>query len=575
MTALQSIFYWLFDTAVAQALLLALAALYICIDPQPARRVRVTVVTLLGSLLIAILTASPVLPRWSVHAINVKAPERLPWLQQSPLETTAAAPAVTVSTTPITAPFTFPWREAIAIAFLLAAAVLLARFVRALVAVHQLRRRSAALAHHNNIPILANNTLVSPLACGLLRPAIITPPHLAHSDLALAHELAHIHHCDPLIRALERLAAVVLFYQPAFYLLRRQLHRDQEHLADIAAARLSDPITYAESLLQLATHARPDLALAMAAPKSDLLRRVEALFRHGQRWHARTSRGFTTLATLLALAAATLAASLTFSASTLAGDARAAELRGVAYLLRTQSTDGGWLTHIGTAPTALAGRALLQAGVPHDHPQLLRAKAYLLDAQQPDGSFRGDAEPAYQTAVTLGFFAALNDPESQTAITRGKSFLRSLDRRNAPVGDWYKSGRTIRISDERSADTVLDSYGRITYAQWKSLTYADLNPRDRWVQMTARWLESHWSVEHHPGTGSHDGHHFYLLAAARTLNTTGTTTLPWRADMTHYLLKTQSPSGAWTNGNSPRWLEDQPALVTAYALLTLQESRPQ
>jgi squalene-hopene/tetraprenyl-beta-curcumene cyclase len=33
---------------------------------------------------------------------------------------------------------------------------------------------------------------------------------------------------------------------------------------------------------------------------------------------------------------------------------------------------------------------------------------------------------------------------------------------------------------------------------------------------------------------------------------------------------TQQPDGRWINETSNRWMEDDPALVTAYSLLTLQ-----
>jgi squalene-hopene/tetraprenyl-beta-curcumene cyclase len=39
------------------------------------------------------------------------------------------------------------------------------------------------------------------------------------------------------------------------------------------------------------------------------------------------------------------------------------------------------------------------------------------------------------------------------------------------------------------------------------------------------------------------------------------------------LISTQKPDGSWINDNT-RWLEGDPNLVTAYALLALSYSRP-
>ena len=46
----------------------------------------------------------------------------------------------------------------------------------------------------------------------------------------------------------------------------------------------------------------------------------------------------------------------------------------------------------------------------------------------------------------------------------------------------------------------------------------------------------------------------------------------WRADLVATLAKRQKPDGSWTN-DADRWMEGDPNLVTAYALLALQESR--
>ena len=54
----------------------------------------------------------------------------------------------------------------------------------------------------------------------------------------------------------------------------------------------------------------------------------------------------------------------------------------------------------------------------------------------------------------------------------------------------------------------------------------------------------------------------------RWVTDTGGRRHPWARDLAMELSHRQEPSGAWVNRN-PRWLEDNPVLVTAYALLAL------
>jgi squalene-hopene/tetraprenyl-beta-curcumene cyclase len=46
--------------------------------------------------------------------------------------------------------------------------------------------------------------------------------------------------------------------------------------------------------------------------------------------------------------------------------------------------------------------------------------------------------------------------------------------------------------------------------------------------------------------------------------------IDWKNDLAIKVMGTQQPDGRWINETSNRWMEDDPALVTAYSLLTLQ-----
>ena len=118
----------------------------------------------------------------------------------------------------------------------------------------------------------------------------------------------------------------------------------------------------------------------------------------------------------------------------------------------------------------------------------------------------------------------------------------------------------------------------MTYAGFKSLIHAGLTAEDPRVRAAFDWIRNNWTFEENPGLGQ-QGLYYYLHAAARALNANqmDTITTPdgivhdWRAELIDALLASQSESGSWQN-DAPRWLEGEPVLATAYALLALEEA---
>jgi squalene-hopene/tetraprenyl-beta-curcumene cyclase len=78
----------------------------------------------------------------------------------------------------------------------------------------------------------------------------------------------------------------------------------------------------------------------------------------------------------------------------------------------------------------------------------------------------------------------------------------------------------------------------------------------------------------------YQGLFYYYLTMARALKAFGATTLTdgdgvardWRKDLRGILFRTQSDNGSWQNVRSSRWMEEDPVLVTSYALLALAET---
>lgn len=134
----------------------------------------------------------------------------------------------------------------------------------------------------DRVELLVSDRIESPVAFPGLRPAIVLPA--ADTDpaavrFALAHEWSHVERGDLRRWCLTTFAQAVLFYQPLFWWLRRQLRLSQDYLADARAAAAGDPADYAAYLVALARRrcAAPALALGVADRRSHLTRRVHML----------------------------------------------------------------------------------------------------------------------------------------------------------------------------------------------------------------------------------------------------------------------------------------------------------
>ncbi len=149
-----------------------------------------------------------------------------------------------------------------------------------------------------------------------------------------------------------------------------------------------------------------------------------------------------------------------------------------------------------------------------------------------------------------------------------------------PDGGFYYTCAAGGTSQAGQADNgALRSYGSMTYAGLKSLIYAGLAPDDPRVTAAKKWLAKNYNVKTNPGMGD-SGLYYYYHTCAKTLSAAGmkSVTTPdgkkhnWRSELVSELARRQAGDGSWTNENA-RWLEDDPNLVTAYALLALSYCR--
>src|SRR5262249_27058355 len=142
----------------------------------------------------------------------------------------------------------------------------------------------ARLRHSATIRLDAN--VSTPCVFGLFRPCILLPEFLMASEraqqmiFALAHESSHLLRGDLWSWRLVRLGQFALWFQPAYWWLRRQTRLCQDFLADRDATTVGKPADLADFLVQLARFQQyplPVAALSMRSRRTDLFRRINML----------------------------------------------------------------------------------------------------------------------------------------------------------------------------------------------------------------------------------------------------------------------------------------------------------
>jgi len=132
---------------------------------------------------------------------------------------------------------------------------------------------------------------------------------------------------------------------------------------------------------------------------------------------------------------------------------------------------------------------------------------------------------------------------------------------------------------KKSPDGGLRSYGSMSYAGFKSMLYAGLKPDDPRVKAAVTWLRKHYDLKANPGLND-AGLFYYYHLLSKALSVHGEDQFTddkgkahdWRAELVAELAGRQNADGSWVNKNR-QWLETDPNLVTAYALLALAQCR--
>jgi len=260
--------------------------------------------------------------------------------------------------------------------------------------------------------------------------------------------------------------------------------------------------------------------------------------------------------------------------------------------------------------TAICTMALLAAQNPSYNPVILRARQWLIDHQvedpQPDSPINGGLgygdhgkhsdmnntftalEAIYYTkqlaadkplagAKDLNWAAAIKFIQScQNLPSVNKQSWVSDDPKDAG-GFVYDPGSSKSTATTNAQGRVsLHSYGSISYAGLMSYIYCDVNRDDPRVTSVYNWLSDNFTVDENPGMGP-QGLYYYLHMMTKGLTISGHDSLQlkdgrnvdWRHEVAMKLINLQKADGSWANENG-RWWEHDPALVTAYSVMSLE-----
>ncbi len=202
------------------------------------------------------------------------------------------------------APRALAWRDllaAVAVAWALGAAAMLARLGAGLLAVRRLVRGASPLddpawrrdaddaARALSLPrpaaLLSSDETEVPLTAGVLRPVLVLPRAARawgaeRRRVVLLHELAHVRRRDTLARLAAEVVAALYWFHPLAHAAVRRLLRDGERAADdlvlTAGTRPSDYAAQLVAIVKSLTAPPERWALAMARP-SQVEERVRAI----------------------------------------------------------------------------------------------------------------------------------------------------------------------------------------------------------------------------------------------------------------------------------------------------------
>ena len=201
----------------------------------------------------------------------------------------------------------------------------------------------------------------------------------------------------------------------------------------------------------------------------------------------------------------------------------------------------------------------------HKRPDLSNT-TFLVEALRASGLTEDD--PAMQRALV--FISRTQNLESEHNTTEFSNKI-------GDGGFYYTPAAGGTSQAGVTENGGLRSYGSMTYAGLKSMIFAGVDKEDFRVKAATKWISQNYDLSQNPGMPSkYEGLYYYYHTFAKALHALGVDELTdaagkkhdWRTDLIQELATRQKSNGSWVN-DTPRWLEGNASLVTAYALLSL------
>jgi len=298
------------------------------------------------------------------------------------------------------------------------------------------------------------------------------------------------------------------------------------------------------------------------------------------------------------------------------GSARPAWLsRGYEFILSCAQPDGGiHQTNLPNYNTSLCLLALLAANQP-EHEAVIRKARQFLVGLQSDFDEKGKLDTPFDGGIGYGSKYEHSDMGNTLQALEALYYSRRLveDKSLADARDlnwaaaihflqncqnlpghnpqkWasddpqnkggfvYYPGHSMAgtVTNAATGRVALRSYGSISYGGLLSYIYAQLKRDDPRVVAVFEWLRQNYTLEENPALGA-QGLYYYFHTMTKALTLYGVDELElkngqkihWRKELGSKLINLQRPDGSWLNDNG-RWWEKEPALVTAYAVLSLE-----
>jgi len=286
--------------------------------------------------------------------------------------------------------------------------------------------------------------------------------------------------------------------------------------------------------------------------------------------------------------------------------------KGYTYLETKVHKDGGiYGKGLANYNTSLSIMAFAASGQPEHKPIILNARNFLINLQTdwkagPDGktpimnggvgyggsyphSDMSNSHLAFHAIRTADLFAKDGDNAAKTdldweAAAKFISACQNLQSTN-PLAEAGNDGSFVYFPGNSKAGTTKDAkgretlrgYGSMSYAGLLSLIHANIDADDPRIVAVKKWIADNYTLEENPGLGKQGLYYYYhtmakalTVANVQTLKLKDGTEINWRKQLATRLLQLQREDGSWTNPNS-RWLEAQPELVSAYAILALNQ----